>query len=469
MKKILLILLLIPILGFSQTKNINSSGSNLAKKVFIDYADSPMIITGGEITNGTNAGTFKVAALSALLRTKDELTGNLIEVSLAEQDNQAVATPDITYIIALNYNSGSPTISLETSSPYNADKRNIPIGQVMRETDNTIHYISGGYDFQDGVRKLHYRAVTLRALKLGKGSAIFYSGTNNFEMETGVTFGGINEFAMTAYNSATTQFTPIYQDAGTGFTEGATSNVIDFEHYDDGTGTLNTVGVSKYGNFWVYKHVDDEDVYVLYGRDSYSLSEAEAALEPTKPTHLSDFGVLIGCITAPQSGGSFANIQMDTDRYFGGTSPNDYDDLINKPGLDEVTDIGATTTNDIEVGKLTSTAGNFTNLTTGYIPYDNGTSLVDSPIFTDGTGVGIGTTSPTEALDVVGKISLNDGGYSVFVGEGAGLNDDASDNRNVGIGYYSLYSNTTGNYNTANGYRSLFSNTTGNYNTANGM
>jgi len=82
--------------------------------------------------------------------------------------------------------------------------------------------------------------------------------------------------------------------------------------------------------------------------------------------------------------------------------------------------------------------------------------------------VGIGTTNPSQKLDVVGKISLNDGGNSVFVGEGAGLNDDGSDNRNVGIGYRSLYSNTTGSYNTANGHASLYLNTTGANNTANG-
>jgi hypothetical protein len=83
--------------------------------------------------------------------------------------------------------------------------------------------------------------------------------------------------------------------------------------------------------------------------------------------------------------------------------------------------------------------------------------------------VGIGTTSPSQKLDVVGKIALNDGGNSVFIGTDAGLNDDASANRNVGVGHRSLYSNTTGNHNTANGYHSLYSNTEGNNNTANGF
>jgi len=67
--------------------------------------------------------------------------------------------------------------------------------------------------------------------------------------------------------------------------------------------------------------------------------------------------------------------------------------------------------------------------------------------------------------------SDNDGsqdGSSVFFGINSGLNDDASNNKNVGVGFESLIDNTTGFNNTANGYRSLYNNTEGIYNTANG-
>ncbi len=74
-----------------------------------------------------------------------------------------------------------------------------------------------------------------------------------------------------------------------------------------------------------------------------------------------------------------------------------------------------------------------------------------------------------------GAFSIDDlsdgktGGYSVFLGRGAGANDDGTSNLNVAVGYQSLNKNTTGYYNTASGYRSLNSNTTGNFNTATGF
>ena len=86
----------------------------------------------------------------------------------------------------------------------------------------------------------------------------------------------------------------------------------------------------------------------------------------------------------------------------------------------------------------------------------------------DNGKVGIGTSSPSQALDVVGKISLNDGGSSVYVGTSAGLNDDASANSNTGIGHQVLYTNTTGSANAATGYRALYANTIGINNVANG-
>jgi len=138
--------------------------------------------------------------------------------------------------------------------------------------------------------------------------------------------------------------------------------------------------------------------------------------------------------------------------------------------------------------------GNLTGISTGqwtdggtYIYANNATNVV----VTDAGSVGIGTTTPNNLLSVYQLIDFNNTDYNTKLGYQAGKNilggatrntfigyqagmasstasTDAAD-YNTGIGYQTLYFNTTGQQNTANGHGALRNNTTGNYNTANGM
>lgn len=65
-----------------------------------------------------------------------------------------------------------------------------------------------------------------------------------------------------------------------------------------------------------------------------------------------------------------------------------------------------------------------------------------------------------------GQIETFNTGNSLFIGQGAGKNDDLSDRQNVFLGDSSGASNATGYNNTATGYKALYSNSTGYSNTA---
>ena len=65
-----------------------------------------------------------------------------------------------------------------------------------------------------------------------------------------------------------------------------------------------------------------------------------------------------------------------------------------------------------------------------------------------------------------GRLEVHNTGESVFIGIGAGANDDLSGNRNVAVGHQALNLNTTGDTNSAFGWFALRSNTTGYGNTA---
>jgi len=96
----------------------------------------------------------------------------------------------------------------------------------------------------------------------------------------------------------------------------------------------------------------------------------------------------------------------------------------------------------------------------------SGTNFIGT---TDAQALDIRTNNVIHArITTKGQIETFGTGYSVFLGEGAGENDDLTNNYNVFVGYKAGFSNTAGLYNTANGALALYANTTGSENTANG-
>jgi trimeric autotransporter adhesin len=95
-------------------------------------------------------------------------------------------------------------------------------------------------------------------------------------------------------------------------------------------------------------------------------------------------------------------------------------------------------------------------------------------IYKSNTGnVGIGTSAPTEKLEVVGNMKVNAGrisitntGNSVFIGEDAGKNDNLGGHFNTFLGYKAAETNVIGNNNIAVGAGALYQGTSSTFNVA---
>jgi len=155
---------------------------------------------------------------------------------------------------------------------------------------------------------------------------------------------------------------------------------------------------------------------------------------------------------------------------------------------DAVDDADSDPTNELQTLSISGNQLSISSGNTVTVPGGGGGSPwteVGGEVYYTGN-VGIGTTTPGALLDVAGRIWQTATGQSVFIGEGAGANDDLIGNLNVFVGYKAgnsntggerhtaighsaLQRNTTGGGNTASGFEALLSNTTGIFNTASGF
>lgn len=126
------------------------------------------------------------------------------------------------------------------------------------------------------------------------------------------------------------------------------------------------------------------------------------------------------------------------------------------------------------VTKSGSFAGYFLgNVSIGTTPSNNyilpsSRGAINDIMVSDGSGnlswANINTIGVQRINDLFDGISDNDGtdnGSSIYIGLGAGINDDLTDNRNSALGFNTLNANTSGTNNVAIGYNSLLGNTNG--------
>ena len=228
--------------------------------------------------------------------------------------------------------------------------------------------------------------------------------------------------------------------------------------------------------------------------------------------------VTSGNLTNATAIGYLANVSQSNSMVLGGTGANAINIGVGTTAPDNSALLDLTSTSKgVLVPRMTTAQRTaITSPATGLMVYDTDLSLFyyyNSTVWTaistassgwslsgnSGTVSGtnfIGTTD-NQNLDIRtnntihtrirtnGQIEVLNTGRSTYLGENAGINDDLSTRRNVGIGYNALSTNTTAvgntavgyialqsttaNSNTAVGYQTMAGNTTGTWNTALGQ
>lgn len=289
---------------------------------FVNAALSSMILTGGEISEGTDPGTIKVAALTAMLRTGSGTSDPLVKISLGVQDNITLAAKDIWYKVRLTY--GTPSCTIATSISDGNGANIIGIGHCLKEDDGTRHFSDAGLRLSDGVRKLHNRASTLREIEISSGGLVSDPGTRHLQITAGIFYRGINKYETSIFDSSSSGYDFEYyywnptgegawvKDVGGPYTQ------IDNANYNlatgEGTGK-EALGTNKYTTNWVFMHPDDEHVLVLYGRSHTSLTEAENEEIPASLPDILDEMAALLCKVIVQQGSSdliFENVKYFT-------------------------------------------------------------------------------------------------------------------------------------------------------------
>jgi len=222
--------------------------------------------------------------------TDDSIDGVTAFVDVPAKTHIALTDATTNWVYA-SYGGGTPVI--ETTDTFSDIDFNTEfmVGRVFRAGTET-HILEASTRISNAFRRMYQRIFELRAVERASGAIVTDEGTRHISVTAGVLYSGVDRFETDAFDSSgADRFRYWYHDGGNWVSTDRDQAQIDNTQYDTGTG-LATLANNRYGVHWIFLH-DDSHVDVVYGRGSYKLVEAEAALVPPIPDICNDFATLI--------------------------------------------------------------------------------------------------------------------------------------------------------------------------------
>ena len=288
------------------------------------------VITGMAISDG-GSGTIDIASGSIMVRTTSSDIGAIVSADYAGGTGIALTDASANFVY-IEYNGGAPAISVTTVP--NATPQDFVILGVVYRDGTDVHISAVNIPTGQVAQKLGRRLALVNGVTRQSGAVVGETGTNQVTVTAGVLWLALTTYATTAFDSsAASRWIGYYRDGVGGWTAQATQLTISNLLYDDNSGSLATLANNQYGVHWVYTSIDD-DIYVVYGQNTYTLTEAENALTPaTLPLQITSLhAILLAKIIIKKSASSFTEIQSSFDETFQPGLASDHQDLSGLQG-----------------------------------------------------------------------------------------------------------------------------------------
>lgn len=292
----------------------NSTYSSM--RDFMNSFASPGRKTGGDIWD-KGSSKITVSGGTGFLKASDDDNAPLYFIDFPTSTDNTIPADTVRYI-GVEWNSGTPQVSIRTSYNWNYDS-DFPLGRVVNETINgaeSLHIIQNPWWVTDSVTNTieRFNAISGRVIRDANvgGLIISVPGTRNLAVTAGTLWSNLNEFPVSAIDTSVTgEFEYYWYKAGSGWQESDATAYSVTQWNDVTQTTLQSLGVNKYANVWVFAEADDQEIAVLYPQAQYNTAaEAEATQIPSNiPTHIQNNGILVGRIIIRQGTDTPVKIQ----------------------------------------------------------------------------------------------------------------------------------------------------------------
>ena len=300
-----------------------------------DVFHSSGLSSGGGVT-GAGSNTIDVAAGTGFIRTLNDKLDVLKYFDWAALAGGSVPS-DATRFVGVEYNAGSPQVTIRTTNNFN-NHTDFLLATCVNEAGivylgNTPHAVGDHANF---MIQRSRETMGIQRDNITKGLILGETGTRNITLTLGNLWDRLAKFAIGAKNtSVSDSFDRYFRDGGGGFTKQSAQTQWDNAQFDDGTGTLATLGVNKYAVQWFYVSLDG-DLICLFGTASHnSLAEAEDEAPPAlAPDRVTELSILVAKLIFKKSDATAEAIESSFSQQFGGAVVTDHAGLAGLGGDD---------------------------------------------------------------------------------------------------------------------------------------